>query len=171
MEQADSKAAAIDQEKVDSEVAGFRELAKAQRQEAIDGLLGLEKQGRLAEDIVTTRKACTALLEVRAADARLALVSASSAAHMCRLAHGVTLQSMHGSLPVSSQRQQPGHRCPLARLRRRLAAVVACCWLALLCCLAAATFAPPLRCRCCTMPATGSSCRSMWSCCPSGAAS
>ncbi|EFN56675.1 hypothetical protein CHLNCDRAFT_56118 [Chlorella variabilis] len=64
MEQADSKAAAIDQEKVDSEVAGFRELAKAQRQEAIDGLLGLEKQGRLAEDIVTTRKACTALLEV-----------------------------------------------------------------------------------------------------------
>lgn len=60
------KGAAIDQEKVERELATFREAAKqGRRQEAIDGLLGLEKQGRVAEDVVTTRKACTALLEVR----------------------------------------------------------------------------------------------------------
>jgi hypothetical protein len=65
-EKAEAKAA-IDQAKVDSEVAAFRELAKqaGRRQEAIDGLLGLEKQGRVAEDVVTTRKACSAVLEVR----------------------------------------------------------------------------------------------------------
>ena len=65
-EKAEAKAA-IDQAKVDSEVAAFRELAKqaGRRQEAIDGLLALEKQGRVAEDVVTTRKACSAVLEVR----------------------------------------------------------------------------------------------------------
>ena len=64
----EGKATAIDQEKVDRELAAFRELAKqpGKRQEAIDGLLGLEKQGRVAEDIATTRKACSAVLEVRA---------------------------------------------------------------------------------------------------------
>lgn len=65
-EKAEAKAA-IDQAKVDSEVAAFRELAKqaGRRQEAIDGLLAMEKQGRVAEDVVTTRKACSAVLEVR----------------------------------------------------------------------------------------------------------
>lgn len=67
MEQDGPKDALLDQEKVDSDVASLKTLAGTQRQEAIDGLLALEKQGRVAEDIVTTRKACTALLEVRAA--------------------------------------------------------------------------------------------------------
>lgn len=64
-EKPSSKGTEMDQEKVDSNVARLRELAKTQRQEAIDGLLALEKQGRVGEDIVTTRKACTAVLEVR----------------------------------------------------------------------------------------------------------
>ncbi|KAI3426883.1 hypothetical protein D9Q98_006829 [Chlorella vulgaris] len=63
-EKPSSKGTEMDQEKVDSNVARLRELAKTQRQEAIDGLLALEKQGRVGEDIVTTRKACTAVLEL-----------------------------------------------------------------------------------------------------------
>lgn len=57
---------ALDPAKVEAEVAECLEAAWAgQRQQAIDGLLALEKQGRLAEDVAATRKAVTALLQVR----------------------------------------------------------------------------------------------------------
>lgn len=52
---------------VDARIAELRAAAAAgRRQEATDGLLALEKQGRVAEDITSTRKACSALLEVSA---------------------------------------------------------------------------------------------------------
>lgn len=62
------KGNALDQEAVDRELAGYRAVAaqEGRCQEAIDGLLGLEKRGRVAEDVVSTRKACSVLLEVRA---------------------------------------------------------------------------------------------------------
>ena len=56
----------VDQANVDVRIAELRAAAAAgQRQEAVEGLLALEKAGRVAEDITSTRKACTALLEVR----------------------------------------------------------------------------------------------------------
>ena len=39
--------------------------AKGQKAEAVDALLNLEKSQRLAEDVGGTRRACTAILEVR----------------------------------------------------------------------------------------------------------
>ena len=64
-EELQGKASTIDQAKVDADIASFRELARGgQRQEAVDGLLGVEKAGRLGEDITSTRKACSAILEV-----------------------------------------------------------------------------------------------------------
>ncbi|PSC75238.1 26S proteasome non-ATPase regulatory subunit 12 [Micractinium conductrix] len=60
------KGNALDQEAVDRELAGYRAVAaqEGRCQEAIDGLLGLEKRGRVAEDVVSTRKACSVLLEI-----------------------------------------------------------------------------------------------------------
>jgi hypothetical protein len=56
----------VDQEKVEKEVESFVALAKAgQKQQAIDGLLTIEKQGRLAEDISSTKLACRTILQVR----------------------------------------------------------------------------------------------------------
>lgn len=64
-EELQGKRSDIDQAKVDADIAALRELAAAgQRQEAVDGLLAVEKQGRLGEDIVSTRKACTTILEI-----------------------------------------------------------------------------------------------------------
>lgn len=58
------KDAGLDQEEVDRELAGYRDLAQAgQQQQALDGFLLLEKKGRVAEDVVTAKKACGALLE------------------------------------------------------------------------------------------------------------
>ena len=59
-------AVVLDQAKVESELAALLELAQqpGRRQEAIEGMLALEKQGRVAEDVTTTRKACSAVLEV-----------------------------------------------------------------------------------------------------------
>ena len=58
----------VDQEKVQTEVEAFLSLAKAgQKQQAIDGLLTIEKQGRLAEDISSTKLACRSILQVREA--------------------------------------------------------------------------------------------------------
>jgi len=55
----------VDLEKVEKDVAAFASLAKAgEKQQAIDGLLTIEKQGRLAEDISSTRLACTTILKV-----------------------------------------------------------------------------------------------------------
>lgn len=55
----------IDQEKVQKDVEALVSLAKSgQQQAAIDGLLAIEKQGRLAEDITSTRLACRTILEV-----------------------------------------------------------------------------------------------------------
>jgi hypothetical protein len=55
----------VDQEKVQNDVEIFRRIAGAgQKQEAIDGLLAIEKQGRLAEDITSTRLACSSILQV-----------------------------------------------------------------------------------------------------------
>lgn len=57
---------AVDPAKVQAELAAAAEHAAAgRRQEAIDVLLALEKQGRVAEDISATRQAVTALLKVR----------------------------------------------------------------------------------------------------------
>ncbi|KAL4423423.1 hypothetical protein ABPG77_010001 [Micractinium sp. CCAP 211/92] len=63
---ADEEKPVLNQEEVDRELAGYRELAAqpARRQEAIDGILAVEKKGRVAEDVVATRKACSAVLEV-----------------------------------------------------------------------------------------------------------
>lgn len=56
----------VDQEKVLKDVEDLRQKASAGRtQEAIDGLLAIEKQGRLAEDITSTRLACNSILQVR----------------------------------------------------------------------------------------------------------
>jgi hypothetical protein len=56
----------VDMEKVEKEVEDFLSLAKAgQKQQAIDGLLTIEKQGRLAEDISSTKLACKSILQVR----------------------------------------------------------------------------------------------------------
>lgn len=58
----------IDQAKVEKDVEALVALAKTgKRQEAIDGLLAIEKQGRLAEDITSTRMACRTILQVRIA--------------------------------------------------------------------------------------------------------
>lgn len=55
----------IDQEKVQQSVEKLVEKAKqGQKQEAIDGLLAIEKQGRLAEDVASTRLACRTIIEV-----------------------------------------------------------------------------------------------------------
>ena len=59
------KTVTIDQAKVEKDVEAFMALAKSgQKQEAIDGLLTIEKQGRLAEDITSTRLACCSILQV-----------------------------------------------------------------------------------------------------------
>lgn len=59
------KAVDIDQAKVEKDVEALVALAKSgQKQEAIDGLLAIEKQGRLAEDITSTRLACRSILQV-----------------------------------------------------------------------------------------------------------
>lgn len=56
---------AVDPAKVQAELAAAAEHAAAgRRQEAIDVLLALEKQGRVAEDISATRQAVTALLKI-----------------------------------------------------------------------------------------------------------
>jgi hypothetical protein len=56
----------VDLEKVERDVAAFLSLAKAgEKQQAIDGLLTIEKQGRLAEDISSTKLACRTILTVR----------------------------------------------------------------------------------------------------------
>jgi hypothetical protein len=56
----------IDHAKVEKDVEALLSLAGAgKRQEAIDGLLAIEKQGRLAEDITSTRLACCTILQVR----------------------------------------------------------------------------------------------------------
>lgn len=56
----------LDAAKFDEEVAVCQAAAAAgRRQEALDGLLGLEKQARVAEDVAATRTAVTALLSVR----------------------------------------------------------------------------------------------------------
>jgi hypothetical protein len=61
----------IDQEKARADVAALVALATGgQQQQAIDGLLAIEKVGRLAEDIGSTKMACTAVLEVRFSAAR-----------------------------------------------------------------------------------------------------
>ncbi|KAG7667361.1 hypothetical protein Ndes2526B_g04126 [Nannochloris sp. 'desiccata'] len=55
----------VDLEKVEKDVAAFLSLAKAgQKQQAIDGLLTIEKQGRLAEDISSTKLACKTILQI-----------------------------------------------------------------------------------------------------------
>lgn len=55
----------IDQAKVEAEVERLRALAQTgQIQQAIDGLLAIEKQGRVAEDITSTKLACLTILEV-----------------------------------------------------------------------------------------------------------
>jgi hypothetical protein len=55
----------INFEQVKSDVEELVSLAKAgQRQQAIDGLLAIEKQGRIAEDPASTRLACTKILQV-----------------------------------------------------------------------------------------------------------
>jgi len=60
------KAQEIDHAKIESDVAALRQLAKqGKTQEAVDGLLNIEKQQRVAEDVVGTKMACTAILEVR----------------------------------------------------------------------------------------------------------
>lgn len=60
------KSMEIDQDKVKNDVDVLVTLAKSgQTQQAIDGLLSIEKQGRLAEDITSTRIACTTILEAR----------------------------------------------------------------------------------------------------------
>lgn len=52
---------------VEADIAALKELAKqGKTQEAVDGLLAVEKAQRLAEDVVGTRLACLAVLEVRA---------------------------------------------------------------------------------------------------------
>jgi hypothetical protein len=59
------KTVEIDQEKTTSEVQRLKELATSgQVQPAIEGLLAIEKHGRVAEDIVSTKLACTTILEV-----------------------------------------------------------------------------------------------------------
>ena len=64
----------VDQEKVEKDVEAFMNLAKAgQKQQAIDGLLTIEKQGRLAEDISSTKLACRTILQVRVAGGASAL--------------------------------------------------------------------------------------------------
>eukprot|EP00887_Chlorella_sp_A99_P001021 scaffold14.g1021.t1 len=78
-EELQGKRSDIDQAKVDADIAALRELAAAgQRQEAVDGLLAVEKQGRLGEDIVSTRKACTAILEIMVRQAMSYLPNAPS---------------------------------------------------------------------------------------------
>lgn len=59
------KAQEIDHAKIESDVAALRQLAKQGKvQEAVDGLLNIEKQQRVAEDVVGTKMACTAILEI-----------------------------------------------------------------------------------------------------------
>ncbi|GAB4818648.1 hypothetical protein N2152v2_005694 [Parachlorella kessleri] len=59
------KAQEIDHAKIESDVAALRQLAKqGKAQEAVDGLLNIEKQQRVAEDVVGTKMACTAILEI-----------------------------------------------------------------------------------------------------------
>lgn len=59
------KATEVDQAKVEAEVAALLALAaQGRRQEAIDGLLAVEKAGRTAEDSASTRLACTSILQV-----------------------------------------------------------------------------------------------------------
>ena len=56
----------IDQAKVEKDVEALIALAKSgQKQQAIDSLLAIEKQGRLAEDIVSTRLACRTIVQVQ----------------------------------------------------------------------------------------------------------
>ena len=55
----------VDQEEVKRNIEKCVGLAASgKQQEAIDGLLVIEKQGRLAEDPSSTRAACTAALKV-----------------------------------------------------------------------------------------------------------
>lgn len=61
-----SKNPQIDQAKVEEGIASAKTQAAAgARQEAIQALLSIEQKGRLAEDITSTQRACTAILEVR----------------------------------------------------------------------------------------------------------
>jgi hypothetical protein len=56
----------IDQQKVQAEVDSLKAQAKqGKHQEAIDGLLVIEKSGRLGEDIFSARVACSAIIEVK----------------------------------------------------------------------------------------------------------
>lgn len=162
MEHESPKDAVLDQEKVDSDVARLKGLASTQRQEAIDGLLALEKQGRVAEDIVTTRKACTALLEVgpAAASARPAVLASCSASSILMSERCVVRKRTRHGCPHSKMFSMTDSPPKFGAARRTQPP------------------AKPLGCpsrapcpRCCTRRATGRRCRSMLCCCPSGAAS
>ncbi|KAK9823540.1 hypothetical protein WJX72_003562 [[Myrmecia] bisecta] len=64
-EAAAKKKAFVDYSKLEAEVAANKELAgKGKLTEALEGLLNLEKQQRLAEDVTGTKLACTAILDV-----------------------------------------------------------------------------------------------------------
>lgn len=55
----------VDQAKVEADVATCKKLAaQGKLQEAVDGLLAVEKAGRTAEDFSTTSLACTTILEL-----------------------------------------------------------------------------------------------------------
>uniref|UniRef100_A0A7S0UQS6 PCI domain-containing protein n=1 Tax=Polytomella parva TaxID=51329 RepID=A0A7S0UQS6_9CHLO len=64
-EEKKSKHGAIDMAKLRSDIETLKQKAKAGNvNEALEGLLNLEKMGRLAEDITATKASCIAVLEV-----------------------------------------------------------------------------------------------------------
>ena len=138
---------ALDPAKVEADLAAAAQHAAAgRRQQAIDALLALEKQGRVAEDIAATRKAVTALLQVGVAGSN----------PPCRMGRRRPASAAAGAgARAGAATRQPtdrAARCPAAPLTAR------CC--------------PLLGARrCCTRRGTGSSSRSMLCCCPNGARS
>lgn len=64
-EQQRGQGVTIDQEEVEKDVARFMEVGKSGNMvEAIDGLLSIEKKGRLAEDPTSTKLACCSVLRL-----------------------------------------------------------------------------------------------------------
>lgn len=65
----------VDNNQLEAELKSLQGLAKQGKlQEAVDALLNIEKQQRLAEDIGGTKLACIAILEVMQVDCTCAVV-------------------------------------------------------------------------------------------------
>lgn len=146
------QAPALDSAKVEADVAACVELAGAgRRQEALDGLLALEKQGRVAEDVSATRKAVTALLQVPS----LLCAGMDSARWWCWMGAGDGRRGRGGGSSLSCRPHLPPPMPPTRRQPNCASAHAGPRPCSLLC------SALPTFCRSCMRHGTGRGCRSM----------